>query len=276
MVGGGGGRPGRDGIDGCDASLGFLKTTPAETLEAEVPAVLVRRFHLIADSAGPGRWRGGHAVRLDLQVLRPEGQVTARGMERLRFAPWGVAGGRAGATGSAVLNPETPGERPVPKIDLLALEPGDVLSMRTPGGGGNGDPLERPVEAVAADVAAGLVTPAHARAAYGVVMTAGAVDLAATRALRAGGRAASGPPGAFDFGGARDAHERRWPPALQDALVALLMTLPAPYRAYVRRALYARITARADREPVRPEDLAGLWAELAASVGLSPRAGEHP
>ena len=276
MIGGGGGRPGRDGIDGCDASLGFLKTTPAETLEAEVPAVLVRRFHLIADSAGPGRWRGGHAVRLDLQVLRPEGQVTARGMERLRFAPWGVAGGRAGATGSAVLNPETPGERPVPKIDLLALEPGDVLSMRTPGGGGNGDPLERPVEAVAADVAADLVTPAHARAAYGVVMTAGAVDLAATRALRAGGRAASGPPGAFDFGGARDAHERRWPPALQDALVALLMTLPAPYRAYVRRALYARITARADREPVRPEDLAGLWAELAASVGLSPRAGEHP
>jgi N-methylhydantoinase B len=276
MVGGGGGRPGRDGIDGCDASLGFLKTTPAETLEAEVPAVLVRRFHLIADSAGPGRWRGGHAVRLDLQVLRPEGQVTARGMERLRFAPWGVAGGRAGATGSAVLNPETPGERPVPKIDLLALEPGDVLSMRTPGGGGNGDPLERPVEAVAADVAAGLVTPAHARAAYGVVMTAGAVDLAATRALRAGGRAASGPPGAFDFGGARDAHERRWPPALQDALVALLMTLPAPYRAYVRRALHARITARADRKPVRPEDLAGLWAELAASAGLSPRAGEHP
>jgi len=277
MIGGGGGRPGRDGIDGCDASLGFLKTTPVETLEVEVPAVLIRRFHLIADSAGPGRWRGGHAVRLDMQVFRPEGQVTARGMERLRFAPWGVAGGRAGATGRAVLNPGTPGERPVPKIDLLALEPGDVLSMRTPGGGGNGDPLERPVEAVAADVAAGLVTPAHARAAYGVVIAdGGAVDPAATRALRAEGRAASGPPAAFDFGAARDAHERRWPPELQDALVALLMTLPAPYRAYVRRALYARITARTDREPVRPEDLAGLWAELAASSGLSPHKGERP
>ena len=277
MIGGGGGRPGRDGIDGCDASLGFLKTTPVETLEVEVPAVLIRRFHLIADSAGPGRWRGGHAVRLDMQVFRPEGQVTARGMERLRFAPWGVAGGRAGATGRAVLNPGTPGERPVPKIDLLALEPGDVLSMRTPGGGGNGDPLERPVEAVASDVAAGLVTPAHARAAYGVVIAdGGAVDPAATRALRAEGRAASGPPAAFDFGAARDAHERRWPPELQDALVALLMTLPAPYRAYVRRALYARITARTDREPVRPEDLAGLWAELAASSGLSPHKGERP
>jgi len=151
-----------------------------------------------------------------------------------------------------------------------------VLSMRTPGGGGNGDPLERPVEAVAADVAAGLVTPAHARAAYGVVMADGAVDPAATRALRAEGRAASGAPVAFDFGAARDAHERRWPPELQDALVALLMTLPAPYRAYVRRALYARITARTDREPVRPEDLAGLWAEFAASSGLSPQKGERP
>src|SRR5205823_6505783 len=103
------------------------------------------------DSGGPGRSRGGHAVRLDLQVLRPEGSITARGMERLRFAPWGVAGGRAGATGGVVLNPGTPGERPVPKIDLLALEPGDVLSIRTPGGGGHGDPLERPTAAVLAD-----------------------------------------------------------------------------------------------------------------------------
>ena len=107
MIGGGGGRPARDGIDGCDASLGFLKTTPAETLEAEVP-IVVRRFHLVPDSAGPGRFRGGFGVRLDFQVFRPEGLVTARGMERLRFAPWGVAGGTAGATGSVVLNPGTP------------------------------------------------------------------------------------------------------------------------------------------------------------------------
>ena len=57
MIGGGGARPGKDGIDGCDASLGFLKTTPAETLESEVPGIVVRRFHLVADSAGPGRWR---------------------------------------------------------------------------------------------------------------------------------------------------------------------------------------------------------------------------
>jgi len=267
MIGGGGARPGKDGIDGCDASLGFLKTTPAETLESEVPAIVVRRFHLVADSAGPGRWRGGHAVRLDLQVLRPEGQITARGMERLRFQPWGVAGGKAGATGRVVLNPGTPQERAVPKIDLLALAPGDVLSIRTPGGGGHGDPLERPAEQVLADVNAGLVTPAHARDAYGVVVTGGAIDEAATAALRTGRRASATVP-AFDFGTARDTHERRWPSDLQDSFVALLMALPLPYRAYVRRELYPRVTALAERQPVTAGDLARLWQELAVTSGL--------
>ena len=298
MIGGGGARPGKDGIDGCDASLGFLKTTPAETLESEVPAIVVRRFHLVADSAGPGRWRGGHAVRLDLQVFRPEGQVTARGMERLRFQPWGVAGGKAGATGRVVLNPGTPEERAVPKIDLLALAPGDVLSIRTPGGGGHGDPLERPAEQVLADVNAGLVTPAHARDAYGVVVTGGCdrdgwdlqtdgaivaggaivtgavIDESATAALRAERRAsATAPAGAFDFGAARDAHERRWPSDLQDSFVALLMALPLPYRAYVRRELYPRVTALAERQPVTAGDLAQLWRELAATSGLPVGAG---
>src|SRR5262245_10004857 len=268
MIGGGGARPGRDGVDGCDASLGFLKTTPAETLESEVSGIVVRRFHLVSDSAGAGRRRGGHAVRLDLEVGRPEGQVTARGMERLRFAPWGVAGGRAGTTGRVVLNPGTAGERALPKIDLLALAPGDVLSIRTPGGGGHGNPLTRPTERVLADVAAGLVTPAHARDAYGVVVTAGAVDEAATAALRAE-RTAGAPAGAaFDFGAARDAHERRWPSELQDAFVALLMALPLPYRAYVRRELYPRVTALAEREPVTADGLARLWRELGAASGL--------
>src|SRR4030095_4444322 len=170
MIGAGGARPGQDGVDGCDASLGFLKTTPAETLESEVSGIVVRRFHLVPDSAGPGRWRGGHAVRLDVQVPRRGGLVTARGMERLRFAPWGAQGGGAAATGRVVLNPDTPRERVLPKIDVLELEPGDVLRVRTHGGGGLGDPLDRPIAEVSADVEAGLVTPARAREAYAVVM----------------------------------------------------------------------------------------------------------
>ena len=270
MIGGGGARPGQDGVDGCDASLGFLKTTPAETLETEVSGVVVRRFHLVADSAGPGRWRGGHAVRLDVQVSRPEGIVTARGMERLRFAPWGAQGGGAAATGRVVLNPDTPRERTLPKIDVLELEPGDVLSVRTPGGGGHGDPLDRPIAEVRADVEAGLVTPGRAREAYAVVIADGVVDEAATSALRAERRATGATRRVFDFGSARDAHEQRWPSALQDAFVALLMALPLPYRAWARRALYPRVSALAERGPVTGADLERFWQELATASGLSP------
>jgi N-methylhydantoinase B len=266
MIGGGGGRPGRDGIDGCDASLGFLKTTPAETLEAEVP-IVVRRFHLVPDSAGPGRFRGGFAVRLDFQVFGPEGLVTARGMERLRFAPWGVGGGSAGTTGRAVLNPGTPGERRLPKIDVLALEPGDVLSVRTPGGGGYADPLARPPAAVLADVAAGLVSAEHAREAYAVIVTGTRIDEEATAVLRAARRGeAAGDTVRFDFGAARREHERRWPPELQDRLIELLMSLPAPYRAYVRRTLHARAQALPAERPITPDDLQRLWEVLRGSV----------
>jgi N-methylhydantoinase B len=238
MIGGGGGRPGRDGIDGADASLGFLKTTPAETLESEVP-IVVRRYHLIPDSAGPGRHRGGFAVRLDFQVFRPEGLVTARGMERLRFAPWGVNGGTAGATGSVVLNPGTPGERKLPKIDVLALEPGDTLSVRTPGGGGHGDRFTRPPAAVLADIASGLISREHARDGYGVVLAGDRVDESATATLRAA-RQDERSPAPFDFGPARREHERRWPSVVQDRFIELLMGLPAPYRGYARRTLHAR------------------------------------
>jgi len=272
MIGGGGGRPARDGVDGCDASLGFLKTTPAETLESEVP-IVVRRYHLIPDSAGPGRFRGGFGVRLDFQVFQPEGLVTARGMERLRFAPWGVAGGSAGSTGSVMLNPGTPAERAIPKIDVLALEPGDVLSVRTPGGGGHGDRFTRPSSHVLADVLSGLISRERARDAYGVVMDGDRVDEAATAALRASARdaaaARAGADGAFDFGSARREHERRWPSHLQDAFIAMLMGLPAPYRAYVRRTLYGRVEALAAERPVTPDDLQRLLNELRAAIRLT-------
>jgi N-methylhydantoinase B len=200
-------------------------------------------------------------------VFRPEGIVTARGMERLRFSPWGVSGGSAAATGSVVLNPGTAGERPLPKIDVLSLEPGDVLSVRTPGGGGHGNRLQRAPARVLDDVLAGLISREHAHDAYGVVLRGERVDEDATAALR---RAVSGATtdALFDFGPARREHERRWPAELQDAFIALLMGLPAPYRVYVRRKLYARVDALAAQRPVTLDDLRGLWHDLRGSIGL--------
>jgi N-methylhydantoinase B len=201
-------------------------------------------------------------------VFRPEGIVTARGMERLRFSPWGVSGGSAAATGSVVLNPGTAAERPLAKIDVLSLEPGDVLSVRTPGGGGHGDRFQRPAARVLDDVVAGLISREHAREAYGVVLRGDRVDEEATASLRQSG---SGPAAAapFDFGPARCEHERRWPAALQDAFIELLMSLPAPYRVYVRRKLYARVDALAAQRPVTADDLHDLWHNLRGSIGLA-------
>jgi N-methylhydantoinase B len=116
-------------------------------------------------------------------------------------------------------------------------------------------------------VVAGLVTPEHAREAYGVVLAGGAVDEAATAALRASQQGGEALP-AFDFGPARREHERRWPDALQDAFIALLMRLPQPYRAYVRRTLHPRVNALAAERPVTTADLDRLWQELRATAGL--------
>ena len=98
MIGGGGGRPNMDGVDGADSTSGYLRNTPVESVEAEVPIVL-RRYHLIPGTGGPGRNRGGLALRLDFEFSHPHSIVTARGMERFKLAPWGLHGGRCGHLG---------------------------------------------------------------------------------------------------------------------------------------------------------------------------------
>src|SRR5690606_3480324 len=135
--------------------------------------ILVHRYELMPDTAGAGLRRGGHAVRLDFEIVRPDSIVTARGMERMRFQPWGLAGGRAGVSGSVVLNPGRPDERPLPKISVLRPEVGDVVSLRSPSAGGWGNPLERPPELVLAEVESGLLSRRAAEELYGVVLVPG-------------------------------------------------------------------------------------------------------
>ena len=114
---------------------------------------------------------------------------------------------------------------------------------------------------------AGLISREHARDAYGVVLRGDRVDGEATAALRRSGTGAAA-DAPFDFGPVRREHERRWPAALQDAFIELLMGLPAPYRAYVRRKLYARVDALAAQRPVTADELVGLWHNLRGSMGL--------
>jgi N-methylhydantoinase B len=263
MLGGGGGRPTMDGLDGADSTSGFLRNTPVESIEAEIPIVM-RRYHLIPDTGGAGEHRGGLAVRLDFQVFHPHAIVTARGMERFRLEPWGVAGGRAGTAGSCVVNRGGARARDIGKVDVLYLEPGDRVSIFSPSGGGHGDPRRRDPEAVRADVRAGYLTPARAREQYGVALVEGTVDAEATARLR--GAMPAPADGGFDYGGRRAELERRWPPALQDATVRLLEEVPFAVRDWGKHQIYAAVQAIAATRPSTVADVEAAWRDIRARL----------
>jgi N-methylhydantoinase B len=271
MIGGSGGREQGDGIDGCDFSLGSLANTPVESIENEVP-ILIREYSVVPDSAGPGKHRGGLALRLDFQVFHPDTIVTARGMERFKFQPWGFSGGSAGASGDCWLNPGQAGERHLGKINLLHLDGGDVFSVRTPGGGGYGNPMEREPAAVLTDVRDGVVSPAAAQSQYGVVIAHGSVDLSATAALRQTHKPLPGR--LFDRGHARIALEAIFTSAVADALARALFTLPSGLRYYAKGKLFSLIRALAAAgETVTPATVRGLMDELLAAMGMP---AQHP
>jgi len=133
--------------------------------------------------------------------------------DRCRFQAWGVLGGKAGRGSSMSLNPGRPNMRVLNNIDTFTANPGDIVSIVSPGGGGRGDPLDREPERVLRDVVCNYVAIADAEAEYGVVLTGMGVDLAvdlpATEVLRAQCRR-NEPHPHFHFGAAREAYERVW------------------------------------------------------------------
>jgi N-methylhydantoinase B len=126
--------------------------------------------------------------------------------DRSILSCWGLRGGRAGRPFSVTIDPGGPDER---EVDALAdgepVRAGEVIRIRTTGGGGWGDPLDRPYDEVLRDVRWRKVSVAGAAADYGVVVTGGAddpvVDVAGSDARRAEGRASqSGNEPFFDRG----------------------------------------------------------------------------
>jgi N-methylhydantoinase B len=113
--------------------------------------------------------------------------------DRAHCRPWGLAGGLDG-TGNAVelrINGEWKTDFPNAKVLVAQLKAGDAFKIRSGGGGGYGNPLERPVAEVANDVRQGYVTAKAAAELYGVVIDPETfvVDAAATERLRAAKRA---------------------------------------------------------------------------------------
>ena len=141
---------------------------PCELQERRYP-VLYRRYMLLADSGGDGATRGGLALDQLIEAYQP-GSLSHI-CNRERFGPPGIFGGGPGRTSHLVVNWGTEQERNLGTFATnVPIGPGDVLSVWSNGGGGYGDPLERPVEAVVEDIQDGYASPEAAREQYGVVV----------------------------------------------------------------------------------------------------------
>lgn len=160
VMGGMGARAGRDGLH-CMSFPANSSNIPVEVLEQALP-VRVRRRALRPDSGGPGRFRGGCGQIYELQGVA-DAPITVRAEHgKLSTAPRGLRGGLAGTGGGVYLNGV-----PVPDKFPVRLRRGDVLQLQVPGSGGMYPPASRNREALARDIADGLVTPEAAVRDYG-------------------------------------------------------------------------------------------------------------
>ena len=137
IAGGMGARPTKDGVSGIHTHMTNTMNTPIEALEFVYPMRL-RRYSLRRGSGGAGKFSGGDGLVRDVEFLSPS-RVTVLS-ERRRRAPYGLHGGHPGERGENVLLRGGYEEVKLSGKEVIDVEPGDVLSIRTPGGGGWGDP----------------------------------------------------------------------------------------------------------------------------------------
>ena len=135
-IGGGmGARPWADGPSAIHSHMTNTLNTPIEALEYTYP-LRITRYEIRQDSAGGGRFRGGEGIRRDIEFL-VDAQVTLL-TERRLTCPYGLRGGSPGAVGENILIREGVEDTILPGKTTLYLHKGDMLSVRTPGGGGYG------------------------------------------------------------------------------------------------------------------------------------------
>lgn len=135
IAGGFGARPDKDGMDGVQVGMTNTLNTPIEALEAEYPFT-VEEYAFREGSGGDGQYRGGLGLTRSLTVETDA--VVSLLTERRRHQPAGAEGGEPGSVGENLVD----GER-LPAKTTRDIEAGATVTVRTPGGGGYGDPSER-------------------------------------------------------------------------------------------------------------------------------------
>ncbi len=185
LGGGSGGRYYADGEDTIHV-VPDSRNLPTEFTESRFP-FRVERLGLAVDSGGAGRHRGGLGYEKHVRMLEDAHFMSIA--DRSILACWGVKGGRAGRPFEVTVDLGGPDERVVDALaDAEPVRAGQVIRIRTTGGGGWGDPLERPYDEVERDLRWGKVSFEGARRDYGVVADGTKdeprIDPAASDALR--------------------------------------------------------------------------------------------
>lgn len=184
LGGGYGARATKDGPDAVQVHGQNTENAPVEDTEVNYP-VRILRYELVPDSEGAGTYRGGLGLRRDYRF--PDHAVTFTILaDRDREGPWGLFGGESGRPAEYVLNPEAAAHRLGSKT-TLELQPGDVVSYRTCGGGGYGPPVARDPRRVLRDAREGKISLTRARDVYRVAIdpVTWTVDERETASLRA-------------------------------------------------------------------------------------------
>ena len=164
--GGYGGNADHDGLTNGCSTIGISKAPPVEIMEQNFP-VLYRRYALHEGSGGAGMHRGGFGLDYEIELLRGHARASFV-MDHGRTGPQGALGGCDGAVNRVEVHKE--GRVIVPehlsKAQDITLAPGDRVRVRTPGGGGYGDPAKRDPALVAEDVRLGRYSADQAKALF--------------------------------------------------------------------------------------------------------------
>jgi len=168
--GGSGASKHADGLSGVQVHMTNTSNMPVEALEIEFPIVLIKKYGLRKDSGGAGEFRGGLGIIREFEIIGEGISCTCLG-DRHKFSPWGLEGGKNGASGAFYrILPDGTEIRLPNKCTNYPVNKGDIIKVLTPGSGGYGDPTKRPPEKVLLDVKEGKVSLESARNDYKVVI----------------------------------------------------------------------------------------------------------
>ena len=169
--GGGGAQPFDDGADGLIFhGDGDAPNIPVEVAETRYP-LFFERYQLHNEEYGIGKFRGGLGIIRDYRILTDHAYLQLAN-EQTVCRSHGLRGGHNGGISRLWLRPGTDQEEVLTEriSPLGPFHSGDVISCRTAGGAGYGDPLERDPERVRWEVLNEILSPEKAKESYGVII----------------------------------------------------------------------------------------------------------